>query len=169
MPRFEKPPAQDLNETVMMRNKALDAEEAERDAAIKRSQAEAAAQRAERRAAKEAQVRLKEARGAAAAAAKPVPVPPPARTEADPPPRSRSPKGVFPAGTAVEYLSQTRGQWGPAVVKAFNPATATYKLDVKGHAEAARVRLPLRSTAANGGSSPRPSSAGKVRARLGRM
>ena len=167
MPRFEKPPAQDLNETVMMRNKALEAEEAERDAAIKRSRAEAAAQRAERWAAKETQVRLKEARGAAAAAAKPVP--PPARTEADPPPRSRSPKGIFPAGTAVEYLSQTRGQWGPAVVKAFHPATATYKLDVKGHAEAARVRLPLRSTPANGGSSPRPSSVGKVRARLGRM
>lgn len=50
--------------------------------------------------------------------------------------------GPIPAGTRVEYLSQSQGKWLPAMVQGFDTAARTYKLDVKPAAASQDVRVP---------------------------
>ena len=50
--------------------------------------------------------------------------------------------GPIPAGTRVEYLSQSQGKWLPAMVQGYDTAAGTYKLDVKPAAASQDVRVP---------------------------
>jgi hypothetical protein len=53
---------------------------------------------------------------------------------------STSGNGRFPAGTEVEYYSNTHGKWVPANVQDFNDITGAYKLDIQPVALPGKVR-----------------------------